>query len=69
MPFRSQAQRAWMYANNPDMARRWEEHTPKGSNLPEHVKKDQKNPVRQHFELAQGRFQVPKIKTNDKRRS
>tara|TARA_X000001382_G_C3064340_1_gene145348 strand:- start:397 stop:531 length:135 start_codon:yes stop_codon:yes gene_type:complete len=28
MPFTSKAQRAWMYANKPDMARRWEKETP-----------------------------------------
>jgi hypothetical protein len=30
MPFKSQRQRAWMYANKPEMARRWEKHTPRG---------------------------------------
>jgi hypothetical protein len=30
MPFKSQRQRAWMYANKPEMARRWERHTPRG---------------------------------------
>ena len=39
MPFASKAQRRWMYANEPRMARRWEEHTPKGSKLPDKVKK------------------------------
>ena len=29
MPFRSQAQRKWMYANKPAMAKRWEKETPK----------------------------------------
>lgn len=28
MPFKSQAQRRWMYANKPAMAQRWEAHTP-----------------------------------------
>ena len=28
MPFESKAQRAWMYANEPDMARRFEKETP-----------------------------------------
>jgi hypothetical protein len=37
MPFKSQAQRAWMYANNPGMAKEWEDHTPKGK-LPKKVK-------------------------------
>lgn len=39
MPFKSDAQRRWMYANHPQMAKRWQEHTPKGKDLPEHVKK------------------------------
>ncbi len=41
MPFKSQAQRGWMYANDPAMAKRWEKETPKGK-LPEHVKKKRK---------------------------
>jgi|8_EtaG_2_1085327.scaffolds.fasta_scaffold327443_2 hypothetical protein len=28
MPFTSKAQRAWMYANKPEMAKRWEKETP-----------------------------------------
>jgi hypothetical protein len=38
MPFKSKTQRRWMYANEPEMAKRWEEHTPKNSKLPEKVK-------------------------------
>ena len=38
MPFKSEAQRRWMYANHPRMAREWSAHTPKGKNLPEKVK-------------------------------
>jgi hypothetical protein len=34
MPFRSEAQRKWMHANKPKMAKKWEEHTPKGKKLP-----------------------------------
>jgi hypothetical protein len=29
-----------MYANHPEMAKRWEKHTPKGKKLPEHVSKE-----------------------------
>jgi len=43
MPFKSKAQRRWMYANHPEMAKEWEEHTTKGSKLPEHVKKSSMN--------------------------
>ena len=42
MPFVSKAQRAWMYANKPEMAKKWEKETPKGKKLPEHVKKNGK---------------------------
>lgn len=40
MPMESQAQRRWMWATHPTMARRWEEHTPKGKKLPEKVSMD-----------------------------
>jgi len=36
MPFKSDAQRRWMYANHPAMAKRWQKETPKGD-LPEKV--------------------------------
>lgn len=39
MPFQSQAQRRFMYARHPEMAKEWEAHTPKGKKLPEHKKK------------------------------
>ena len=29
MPFKSQAQRAWMYSNKPEMAKEWEKETKK----------------------------------------
>lgn len=38
MPFKSQAQRKWMYANKPKMAKKWSDHTPKGKKLPRKVK-------------------------------
>lgn len=41
MPFVSQAQRKWMYANKPKMAKEWEEHTSEGKKLPEHVKESE----------------------------
>jgi hypothetical protein len=31
---KSKAQRAWMHANKPEMAKKFEEHTPKGKKLP-----------------------------------
>lgn len=42
MPFKSKAQRAFMYANHPTIAKRFEAHTPKGTKLPKHVKKQHK---------------------------
>lgn len=39
MPFKSQAQRKWMYANDPKMAEKWQEHTPKDKKLPAKLKK------------------------------
>lgn len=42
MPFKSQAQRGYLYANRPDVAKEFEAHTPKGKKLPKHVKKKKK---------------------------
>jgi len=39
MPFKSQKQRAWMHANKPEMAKKWEKETPKGKSLPTKVSK------------------------------
>ncbi len=36
MPLKSQAQRRWMHANKPAMAKRWEKETPPGK-LPQRV--------------------------------
>ncbi len=36
-PFRSEAQRRWMWANHPAIAKKWAKHTPKGK-LPARVK-------------------------------
>ena len=41
MPFLSTSQRAWFYANEPELAKRWEKHTKK-KKLPKHVKKHAK---------------------------
>lgn len=37
MPFKSEAQRRWIHANKPDMAKKWEKKTPKGKKLPQKV--------------------------------
>lgn len=38
MPIKSQAQRAFLHAAYPKMAKEWEKHTPKGKSLPKKVK-------------------------------
>lgn len=38
-PFVSKNQRRWMYANDPQMAKKWEAHTPKSTKLPIRKKK------------------------------
>ena len=42
MPMLSQAQRRFMHANHPKMAAEFEAATPKGKDLPEHVKRKKK---------------------------
>jgi hypothetical protein len=37
MPFKSEAQRAYLYATHPEIAKRFQEETPKCAKLPEHV--------------------------------
>lgn len=39
MPMKSKAQRAFLWANHPDVARKFEKKTPKGKRLPRKVKK------------------------------
>jgi len=39
MPMKSQAQRRFMWAQHPEMAKEFEEKTPKGKKLPEKVAK------------------------------
>jgi len=41
MPFLSEAQRKWMWVNHPEMARKWDAHTPPGK-LPEKVNTEKK---------------------------
>ena len=42
MPFKSEAQRKWMYIHYPSMAKRWEKHTSKNKKLPKKLKKKDK---------------------------
>ena len=39
MPFKSIAQRKFLYANKPKLAEEFARHTPKGKKLPKKVKK------------------------------
>ncbi len=39
MPFRSNAQRKYLWANHPEVAQEFADHTAKGETLPEHVKR------------------------------
>lgn len=42
MPFKSKKQMRWMYANHPEMAKRWSEHTENIKALPEKVEGEEK---------------------------
>ena len=42
MPFKSAAQRRWMFWAHPEMAKRWAKETPKGKKLPERISKKKK---------------------------
>jgi len=41
-PFRSEAQRRFLYSQHPEVAKEFAAHTPKGKKLPEHVKPKKK---------------------------
>ena len=55
VPFESEAQRRWMYANKPEMAARWQKETPKGKKLPKHVKKESGLLATMRFDKEAGR--------------
>lgn len=42
MPFKSDSQKKYLYANKPKIAKEFQEHTPKGKKLPKKVKKAKK---------------------------
>jgi len=42
MPFKSKAQRKYLYSEYPELAKEFEAATPKGTKLPKHVKKGKK---------------------------
>lgn len=39
MPIKSKAQRAWLHANKPKLAKEFEEKTPRNAKLPKKVKR------------------------------
>ena len=38
MPFKSQAQKKFLFAKEPEVAKQWAKETPKGAKLPEKLK-------------------------------
>jgi len=48
MPFKSQAQRAYMFIHHPEIAKEFQAHTPIGAKLPYHVKKKSKKVDKYH---------------------
>lgn len=38
MPFKSEAQRKFLFAKEPEVAKEFAKHTPKGKKLPKHAK-------------------------------
>jgi hypothetical protein len=39
MPFKSKAQRSYLYIHHPNVAKEFEKQTKKGNKLPEHIKR------------------------------
>lgn len=54
MPFRSEAQRKFMYAKHPELAKEFESATPKGKKLPYHVKKKHNSKKSAHTGFMRG---------------
>ena len=52
MPFKSKLQQRWMYANKPEMAERWSDHTTDHKSLPERAKKKKKRKEKQAALIA-----------------
>jgi hypothetical protein len=75
-PFKSAAQRRWMYANDPAMAARWEAVTPKDEDLPEYVegseaakkkrRKKGKRPVGNASKLRSKKVRQAKLKQSSR---
>jgi hypothetical protein len=49
VPFKSEAQRGYMFIHHPEIAKEFAKATPKGKKLPYHVKKDQKKSEHKGF--------------------
>lgn len=65
MPFRSIAQRKYLFATHPSIAREFASKTPKGAKLPLHVKKKKKPVLRINNKLKEyGNEQDGKIEIN-----
>ena len=43
MPFKSEAQKNWMFANKPKIAKEWEKHTSKKKKFPQKSKFNKKS--------------------------
>lgn len=65
MPFKSKAQQKWMYANEPDMAERWSDHTPDHKSLPEKVKKKRKKKAGDAIATAWEAIKAPVAAASD----
>ncbi len=46
MPFASLAQKGFLYANHPEIAKEFQAATPKGATLPQHVRKPSPDDVK-----------------------
>lgn len=51
MPFKSRAQQRWMFATNPEMAKKWADKTKNFKKLPEKVKKKKKKVIKESFHM------------------
>jgi hypothetical protein len=62
MPFKSQAQRAYLYANHPDIAKEFEAETPPGVALPGHARKAKTRAVSKATHRTRGAIQKARIR-------
>lgn len=54
MPFKSQAQQKWAFANKPEMAKRWAKETPNMSSLPKKKSKPDEGPAEEAMDKSEG---------------